>query len=369
MFRDLAKSITDSISFKVLAGNISDSVYLKYYNGEKFVFIYINEAKAARSGVKPEDMLGKDDTHFMSFEEAMLSFEDDMSAYKGEEIRDRVKKITRKDGSIDYVSDTKNQLKDKDGNILGIFGISRDITRRVEIEECMRTYFSEVLHELKNKFVGYSVLRLIANGRYGKLTNSIKMRLDGIISSLLDVENLLKEALSRVKSLGFESGKLGLSEAPIDVGLEIIDKVLSNYASEIEAKNIFIDNTYGSIPEKQVFLKINFSALYSIFENLIGNAVKYVDPDGVIAIGYHIEYKLITFNVYDNGRHISEQFARDGLFGKFQRDEETQNNVEGTGIGLYHARELAEKLQGKLEFKPTADSGDNNFLLSLPIVS
>ncbi|KKP97433.1 MAG: PAS sensor protein [Candidatus Moranbacteria bacterium GW2011_GWE1_36_7] len=353
--------------FESWVNSTTDSVFYKMFDGKDFRYRFVNKVKADRFRTTPEEMFKKTNSDFMSAKDAEIAYEEDMRAYNGETIN-CIKKIVHIDGRVEFSSIVKSQWKDSRGNVFGILGTARDVTRQMEIEECMRTYFSETIHSLKTKYIGYQVLRLIANGRYGAIPNTVKTRLDGITCSFSDVENMLIEALARVKSLGFEEKKLGLDEAPVDVGLQIIDKVLSSFASEIEEKNIFIDNTYGSIPEKQVFLKINATALYSIFENLISNAIKYVQFGGVIAIGYIIKDGKIIFNVYNNGPGISEEFQRNGLFEKFQRDEGTQNLAEGTGIGLYHAKKMAELLGGSLIHEPTNDNHPN-FLLTLPIIS
>jgi len=121
---------------QTLMDNIPDSIYFK---DEKNRFIMVNKAKAVRSNVTPEEMMGKTDFDFLSEEEARRSFEDDEEIIKtGKFIVNKIEKLTGSDRFERWVSVTKIPRFDEEGNIIGTMGISRDITEWKKLEEMFK---------------------------------------------------------------------------------------------------------------------------------------------------------------------------------------------------------------------------------------
>lgn len=121
---------------QTLMDNIPDSIYFK---DEKNRFIMVNKAKAVRSDVIPEEMIGKTDFDFLSEEEARRSFEDDEEIIKtGKFIVNKIEKLTGIDRSERWVSVTKVPRFDEEGNIIGTMGISRDVTEWKRLEEMFK---------------------------------------------------------------------------------------------------------------------------------------------------------------------------------------------------------------------------------------
>ncbi|KYK20772.1 hypothetical protein AYK21_05555 [Thermoplasmatales archaeon SG8-52-2] len=117
---------------QTLMDSIPDSIYFKDSENK---FVMVNKAKAARSNVKPEEMIGKNDFDFLPEEEARKVFEDDQEVMKtGKFIINKIERLTSVDGSEKWVSVTKFPRFDNDGNIIGTMGISRDITEIKKLE-------------------------------------------------------------------------------------------------------------------------------------------------------------------------------------------------------------------------------------------
>ncbi|UCF50409.1 MAG: PAS domain-containing protein [Thermoplasmatales archaeon] len=117
---------------QTLMDSIPDSIYFK---DDENKFVMVNKAKAARSNVNPEDMIGKTDFDFLPEEEARKVFEDDAEVMKtGKFIINKVERLTSIDGSEKWVSVTKFPRFDNEGNIIGSMGISRDITELKKLE-------------------------------------------------------------------------------------------------------------------------------------------------------------------------------------------------------------------------------------------
>ena len=110
---------------QTLMDNIPDSVYFK---DEHNKFVMVNKSKAAYSNARPEDMIGKTDFDFLTEGEAKKIFEEDENLIKTGKMINKIEKLRGLDGSEIWVSITKIPRFDEDGSIIGMMGISRDIT-------------------------------------------------------------------------------------------------------------------------------------------------------------------------------------------------------------------------------------------------
>jgi PAS domain S-box-containing protein len=117
-----------------LMNNISDHVYFKDLDSK---FIRTNKAQALSFGLDdPAKVIGKSDFNFFTEDAARQAFEDEQRIIRTGEPVLKEEMLTRKEGSDVWFSAIKMPLRDNDGNIIGTFGISRDITlrKRKELE-------------------------------------------------------------------------------------------------------------------------------------------------------------------------------------------------------------------------------------------
>ncbi len=138
----------------VLMDNMPDSIYFK---DKESRFIKVNRAKAEHSKTDPEDMIGKTDFDFLPEEQAKRAFLDENKVMEsGKPIKDKAEKLTHKDGTEVWVSATKIPWYNKEGDIIGIIGISRDITKRKKDEELLkesRKRFSTICASAKDSII------------------------------------------------------------------------------------------------------------------------------------------------------------------------------------------------------------------------
>ena len=113
---------------------IPDRVYFKDRDGR---FIRINEAFARNNGLPdPSAALGKTDFDIFGEEHARQASKDEKRIMAtGQPIVEKEEKVDWKDKHVSWVSSTKLPLRDNTGTIVGIMGISRDITERKQAEE------------------------------------------------------------------------------------------------------------------------------------------------------------------------------------------------------------------------------------------
>jgi diguanylate cyclase (GGDEF)-like protein/PAS domain S-box-containing protein len=108
-----------------------------YFKDRASRFIKISVAQAEKFGLEStEEAIGKTDFDFFSEEHARPAYEDEQRIIRtGEPLVDIEEKETWEDGREAWVSTTKMPLHDDEGNIIGTYGISRDITKRKRAEE------------------------------------------------------------------------------------------------------------------------------------------------------------------------------------------------------------------------------------------
>lgn len=114
-----------------LMENIPDTIYFKDLKNR---FIRINKSKATEINlINPHDAIGKSDFDFYDYEKASLKVKDEEEVINtGKPLISKEEKIIQKDGRTVWVSTTKSPIKDDKGNIVGLVGISRDISNHKE---------------------------------------------------------------------------------------------------------------------------------------------------------------------------------------------------------------------------------------------
>jgi PAS domain S-box-containing protein len=121
---------------QALMDTIPDTIYFK---DEKSRFIRVNQAQAAHFGLDdPAQVLGRTDFDFFPEEFARKSFEDEQSILRtGVPLVNSEEREANPDGLDTWFLTTKMPLLDKEGKIIGTFGISRDVSERKQAEEAL----------------------------------------------------------------------------------------------------------------------------------------------------------------------------------------------------------------------------------------
>ncbi|MDB5310908.1 MAG: domain S-box protein [Gemmataceae bacterium] len=117
--------------------NLPDKIYFKDAASR---FVRINKALTTHFGLSdPAQAIGKTDFDFYPEEHARPAYADEQEIIRtGQPVVGKEEKGGRLDGLEEWVSTTKMPFRDKDGKIIGTFGVSRDITRLKRAEEAMR---------------------------------------------------------------------------------------------------------------------------------------------------------------------------------------------------------------------------------------
>ncbi|MCX7681903.1 MAG: substrate-binding domain-containing protein, partial [Anaerolineae bacterium] len=127
--------------FRALLDNIPDSIYFKDRQSR---FIRISKSTSEKFGMEMEQILGKTDFDIFTDEHASRAYADEQNIIRTGQPIQLEEKETWPDGRVTWVITTKMPLRDAQGNIIGTFGISRDITARKLMEEELRRAHEEL---------------------------------------------------------------------------------------------------------------------------------------------------------------------------------------------------------------------------------
>ncbi len=170
----LLRSSNDRIYFKDM-----DSKFIRVSNSMIDLFEKEDES----------EILGKSDFDFGFEDHAKIAFEDEQRIIKtGRPLEDVVEKEKWDDGRVTWVSTTKNPLKDLEGNIVGTFGISRDVTKNkiTELEMQKRNHWLEAFFNFET--IGFVVVD--QQGKVAFATNQILSSLDHEDKDQLEFEDI-----------------------------------------------------------------------------------------------------------------------------------------------------------------------------------
>jgi PAS domain S-box-containing protein len=159
-----------------LLNNLPDHIYFKDLESR---FIRINKAQAMFFGLSdPDKAVGKRDFDFFTGEHAKQAYEDEQNIIRTGQPLSLEEKETYPDRPSTWVATIKMPLQNKDGNIIGTFGISRDITKsKQDKEELMK---SEILNR--------TLIRHLPQRIFVKDPNSIYIMCNDVYSRDLGID-------------------------------------------------------------------------------------------------------------------------------------------------------------------------------------
>lgn len=141
----------------------------------------------------------------------------------------------------------------------------------------------------------------------------------------------------------------------------LLERAASQAKAAAEQKGIALQLHLQQQAEMRALYDLRWTA--EALGNLLDNAVKYTPPGGCIQVSA-TQYELFCrIDVHDNGIGIAEE-EQAQIFGRFYRGRQVREQ-EGLGIGLYLAREIAQKQGGYLKLSSRPGQG-STFSLYLP---
>lgn len=190
--------------------------------------------------------------------------------------------------------------------------------------------------------------------RYAHLLDEESKPFFGFINDGATRMNGLLDALLQYATIG----KVDLELEPVDIG-EVIKIARTNLKLKIEETDTNILS--GEMPT----VKAIASFLVQLFQNLLGNAIKFRHQDScpIVLISSVEKENDWLFSVKDNGIGIADEH-KDRIFVIFQRLHH-RSKYEGTGIGLSICHKIVTQLGGKIWIESEPDKG-STFFFTIP---
>jgi len=233
--------------------------------------------------------------------------------------------------------------------------------RLKEVDKMKDDFISIASHELKTPMAaikGY--ISMLMEGIAGKIDDKAKDHLLKIDSNVKRLDTLVSETLDVSR---LEQGRMQFDLQPIDI-TTVVDKTMTAYKDQADSKGIYLKEEKPQEPLPQIFADPD--RLQQVFDNIIGNAIKYTRKGGV-TIYYKIEAGNILTYIKDSGIGMSA-VDRKQLFNKFYRIKtEKTADIPGTGLGLWIAREITRKMQGDILVDSMENVG-SQFTMTIPYI-
>jgi signal transduction histidine kinase len=214
-----------------------------------------------------------------------------------------------------------------------------------EVQKISRTkseFISAVSHELRTPLTsikGYA--SLLMTGKIGDIPPEVKDRLEKINKHSDNLVKLINELLDIAR---IESGRTEMNFAEIKVG-KLVDNIRDLLTPQMKEKEI---QFVAEIPPELPPILVDNSHFERVLINLIGNAIKFTPQNGTITVKAERDKESILFAVSDTGIGIKEDDLK-RLFDEFYRVEnEINQSVKGTGLGLALAKKIVEAHKGQI---------------------
>ena len=274
----------------------------------------------------------------------------------------------RKDGRLIDIALTVSPVRDESGRIIGASKIARDVTERRKLEKAVLRQSEELArwnsqlqqvayatsHDLQEPLRTINSFSQLLRHRYGgRLDSAGDEYIDFITSAAVRMSDLIRDLLVYSDASLRQQND---GSKPVDPNSAVRRALMSLESAIIQSgARIQCD------PLPPVLL--DEASLAVVFQNLIGNAVKYRSKQvPEIAITGRRDGAFCVFSVEDNGIGIDPEY-RDKIFGLFRRLHGADST--STGVGLALCKEIIERNSGRIwvESRP---GGGSIFRFTLP---
>jgi PAS domain S-box-containing protein len=319
----------------------------------------VNRATELATGYPRDKLIGMDfSDYFTDPQKARKGYQ---QAFREGHVHDYPLEIRHRDGKVTPVLYNASVYRDAKGDVTGVFGTARDITKLKEAEQALRknekklkallaelatkkeeldSFVYRVSHDLKSPIVtidGFvGALRedfghvLSEDGeKYIRYISDAARKMELLINDLLDLSRI--DRVTR-KKREFPSARL-------------INDVLKALQPQIKARGIVVN-----IQEDLPVVYGERRRLARAVDNLLTNAIKYIgkeNPSPRIDVGVEEQNGHKTFYIRDNGIGIEERDF-DKIFQVFQRLPFSKRIAEGTGVGLTIVKRIVQHHGGKI---------------------
>ena len=342
-----------------------------YFKDTESRFIRVSRAVASYLGFgDPSRAIGKTDADVFDPEITRQYLADERKIMAtGETIMDKEEEQTWSDGRQTWVSTNKVPLRNPQGQIIGTFGISRNITARKRMEAQLEAardaaesasrakseFVANMSHEIRtpiNAIIGLTELVLDT-----ELDDSQREYLNMALESSESLLSLINDILDFSK---IEAGKQEIESAPFNPW-ELLGDAVRSLAFRAHGKSLeLFCHIHSDVPDRLIG---DGGRLRQVIVNLVGNAIKFTEAgEVVLEVKRKSEYGdgvALQFTVTDTGIGIPEE-KRDAVFAAFvQADSSTTRKFGGSGLGLAICSELVALMGGEIRLESEVGRGSS----------
>jgi two-component system phosphate regulon sensor histidine kinase PhoR len=236
-----------------------------------------------------------------------------------------------------------------------------DETASHELENMKSDFVSMAAHELRTPLTAVRGYLEMASSKEQKHEADSAVFVDKALKNVNELNGLINNLLDVTR---IERGTLVLNMEKVDLADCIVHAVDN---ARFSANDRSIDLSYKG-PHDGLYVVGDAIALREIVINLLTNAVKYTQPGGSVTVALHEKALGYDVTVTDTGIGMSKE-AQKYLFNKFYRVHGgLESGSNGTGLGLYIAKSIAERHNGTIAVDSEEGHG-STFTLSLPVYS
>ena len=355
-----------------------ERVYFKDLQS-RFLLVSAGWMAAYAPGRAAEELIGKTDFDVFSDQHASAAFRDEQQVIQtGEPIIGKVELETYGGRAATWVSTTKMPLRDERGQIIGTFGISRDVTAQVRAENTLARQALQLtaqnqslreLDRLKDEFIG-----LISHEIRTPLASIIGyvelLREEGISRADADLcAEVIQRNAKRLQHLvgdllflsQIQSGKMAMEFQDADLA-GIAASALEELRPEAQRKHIELALSATDVPR----LVVDPIRIAQLLGNLLSNAVKFTPDGGRVEVRLRREGDQVVLAVADTGIGILA-VDRERVFERFFRTAiAARHAIQGTGLGLAVAKAIVDAHHGTIAVDSDEGRG-STFTVCLPL--
>jgi PAS domain S-box-containing protein len=271
--------------------------------------------------------------------------------------------LQSRDGTLIPIEDSAAPIRDDSGRLVGVVLVFRDATHDRKSQELLRKteklaaaarLAATVAHEINNPLEAVGNLIYLAKAAPG-MPAAATQQLTLAETELDRVSHITRQ------TLGFyhESNAPDKVEVPA-----LVESVLKLYSNKFRSKNIIVECNFGECPPIQGWP----GELKQLISNLVSNAADAVSANGTLKVALssveHSDGEAVQLRIEDNGPGIAEHHL-DRIFEPFFT---TKKDV-GTGLGLWVAREIAERHGGDIQVQSRTGPVNHGTVFTVLLVS
>jgi signal transduction histidine kinase len=363
-------------------GNLLSTTWERVYFKDplsRFLFVSAGWAEAYAPGRDPGELRGKTDFDVFTQKHASAAFADEQQIIRtGEPVVERVERETFTGRPDAWVSTTKMALRNERGEIIGTFGITRDISAQIAADNALARQAAELsaqneqLRELdrrKDEFVALvshelrtpltSIIGYIELLRDERATGMDADHFAGVIQR--NAERLLHLVDDLLFLSQMQSGKLTLEVCDTQLA-DVAAEAVQEMRPDAERKNVELTLSAAVDPH----LVVDPARMAQLLGNLISNAVKFTRKDGKVEVTLTVEGDEAVLSVADSGIGIPAA-DQERIFERFFRTEAaTRRMIPGSGLGLTISKAIVEAHQGTIVVRSDEEHG-STFVVRLPL--